>query len=80
MRENLESLFPLILLIALHLHCFPGQPEALLLQARAKSCGTTARRSRTGQGRPGNILVIVKVGERGMGTLEGQREELVQLS
>jgi len=69
------------LLTQLHLHCFPGQAEALLLEARAKSCRTAARkRNRTGWGRPGNILVIVKVHERGMGMLEGWRGELMQLS
>lgn len=79
-EREFRVLFPLALLTILHLHCFPGQPEALLLKARAKSCGTTARGSRTGQGRPGNIAVIVKVRERGMGMLEGRRGELVQLS
>lgn len=78
MFEN-SVLFALLLLTLLNMHCFPGQLEALLLGAGAKHCGAR-KRSRTGQGRPGNLLVIVKAHERGTGMLEGWRGELMQLS
>lgn len=50
-EREFKVLFLLPLLTVPHLHFFPGQAEALLPEARARSCGTTARRrSRAGLG------------------------------
>lgn len=76
-EREFRVLFALALLSLQNSCCSPRQWG---FAPGTKRCGTTARRrTRTGQGRPGNILVIVKAHERG--TLEGtERTDAIMLS